>query len=120
MRQLASSLATPIFLVDADGKLVFYNEPAERILGMRFEETGEMPSGEWSTLWEPSESDGRPLLPGRVPLMVAVTERKPVHRALWIRGLDGRRRQIEATAFPLMDASDQVLGAVAIFWEAMS
>ena len=43
MRQLASTLAMPIFLVDADGTLAFYNEPAERVLGMRFEETGEMP-----------------------------------------------------------------------------
>ena len=61
-RQLAGTLAMPIFLVDADGTLVFYNEPAERLLGMRFEETGEMPPSEWSTLWEPTDADGRPLL----------------------------------------------------------
>jgi PAS domain-containing protein len=117
MRQLASTLAMPIFLVDADGTLVFYNEPAERVLGMRFEETGEMPSDEWSTLWEPTEVDGRPLPPERVPLMIAVAERKPVHVKLWIRGLDGTRRRIEATAFPLMRLVDQLLGAVVIFWE---
>ena len=32
-RQVASQMAMPVFLVDADGTLVFYNEPAERILG---------------------------------------------------------------------------------------
>jgi len=117
MRQLASSLAMPIFLVDADGTLVFYNEPAERVLGMRFDETGEMPASHWSTLWEPTECDGSPLPPERVPLMIAFGERKPVHVALWIRGLDGARRQIAATAFPLIRPSDEVLGAVAIFWE---
>ena len=31
-RQLASYLATPVFIVDAIGTLVFYNEPAEVIL----------------------------------------------------------------------------------------
>ena len=35
MRQLASSLAMPIFLVDPSGNLVFYNEPAEQLLGSR-------------------------------------------------------------------------------------
>jgi PAS domain-containing protein len=36
MRQLASYLAMPIFIVDPVGNLVFYNEPAESILGRRF------------------------------------------------------------------------------------
>ena len=117
MRQLASSLAMPIFLVDADGALVFYNEPAERVLGMRFDETGEMPADEWSTLWDPTQADGRPLPPERVPLMVAVAQRKPAHEEFWIHGLDGKRRHIEATAFPLVRLTDQVLGAVVLFWE---
>jgi PAS domain-containing protein len=42
VRQLASYLAMPIFVVDPQGTLVFYNEPAELLLGRRFEETGEM------------------------------------------------------------------------------
>jgi PAS domain-containing protein len=117
MRQLASSLAMPIFLVDGGGTLVFYNEPAERLLGMRFDETGEMPADEWATLWQPTEIDGRPLAPERVPLMIAVAERKPVHAELWIRGLDGTRRRIEATAFPLIRLTE-LLGAVVLFWEA--
>ena len=117
MRQLASTLAMPIFLVDGAGTLVFYNEPAERLLGRRFEETGEMPPGEWSTLWEPATAYGAPLAPERLPLMIAVAERKPAHAEFWIHGLDGTRRMIEATAFPLMRGADEVLGAVAFFWE---
>jgi len=120
MRQLASTLAMPIFLVDADGTLAFYNEPAERVLGMRFEETGEMPAGEWSTIWTPTRADGSPLAAERLPLMIAVAERKPAHGDFWIRGLDGTRRHIEATAFPLMRLTDHVLGAVVIFWETPS
>jgi len=117
MRQLASSLAMPVFLVDAEGTLVFYNEPAERVLGMRFEETGEMPSAEWATLWQPTEVDGRPLAPERVPLMIAVAERRAAHGELWIRGLDGARRRIDSSAFPLIRVTDELLGAVVIFWE---
>jgi PAS domain-containing protein len=117
-RQLASTLAMPVFLVGPDGTLVFYNEPAEALLGMRFEETGEMPAAEWATLWQPTEADGSPLAPERLPLMIAVAERRPTHSEFWIRGLDGTRRHIEATAFPLIRLSEQVLGAVVLFWEA--
>ena len=118
MRQLASCLATAIFVVDADGTLVFYNEPAERVLGRRFEETGEMPPTEWATVFAPTDDDGRPLAPDRLPLTIAVAERRPAHDALWIRGLDGVRRRIEAMAFPLLGYSERPLGAVVIFWEA--
>jgi PAS domain-containing protein len=110
----------PIFLVDAEGVLVFYNEPAERVLGMRFDETGEMPAREWSTLWDPTDVEGHPLPPDRLPLMIAITECKPAHVEFSIRGLDGARRHIEATAFPLMRLTDQVLGAVVLFWETGS
>src|SRR4029453_4991519 len=55
-RQLATHLAMPIFLVDADGTLVFFNEPAERILGRRFDETGEMPAAAWSPTSPPRAS----------------------------------------------------------------
>ena len=48
-RQLAGYLSVPTFLVDPNGTLLFYNEPAEVLLGRRFDETGAMPAEEWST-----------------------------------------------------------------------
>src|SRR5713226_2237315 len=116
LRQLASYLAMPIFIVDPHGTLVFYNEPAELILGKRFEETGEMSAEEWSTAFQPTGKDGSPLKPEEVPLMVAFEDRRPMHGSLWIRGFDGVRRYIEATAIPLVGQSDRFLGAVALFW----
>ena len=73
-RQLASYLAMPIFIVDPLGNLIYYNEPAEMILGRRFEETGEMPVEEWSTLFQPTDESGKPLAPKSLPLMVALTQ----------------------------------------------
>ena len=116
-RHLASNLAMPIFLVDADGTLIFYNEPAERLLGMRFEETGEMPATEWATKWMPTKADGTPIPPDEVPLVVAITERRPAHGSFAIRGLDGTQWHIQVTAIPLVQAGDRVVGAVAFFWE---
>ena len=50
-RQLAGYLSVPTFLVDPNGTLLFYNEPAEVLLGRRFDETGAMPAEEWSTIF---------------------------------------------------------------------
>lgn len=115
-RQLASCLTLPTFIVDPDGTLVFYNEPAEAILGHRFEETGEMPAAEWATMYTATDGSG-PVAPEQLPLMIALREGRPAHGRLVIRGLDHVCRDIEITAFPLVGQARRLLGAVAIFWE---
>jgi PAS domain-containing protein len=116
-RQLASQLAMPVFIVDASGVLVFYNESAEGILGRRFEETGAMTADEWAVGFTPRDEGGRELPADSLPLMIAVRERRPAHAAFLIRGLDGVERRIEATAFPVIGHGARYVGAVAIFWE---
>jgi PAS domain-containing protein len=116
-RQLASYLVMPIFIVDPKGTLIYYNEPAEGILGRHFEETGEMPVEEWSTLFKPTDENDKPLAPEALPLVIALTQHRPAHRDMWIEGLDGVRRLIEVTAFPLTGQAERYLGALAIFWE---
>jgi PAS domain-containing protein len=116
-RQLASYLVIPVFLVGPLGDLLYYNEPAEAILGHRFDETGEMPVGEWSTVFEPTDASGAVLPPEELPLVIALRSRTPAHRDFWLRGLDGKRRHVAATAFPLVGQAGRFLGAVALFWE---
>ncbi|HEX2027622.1 MAG TPA: hypothetical protein VHF25_06445 [Nitriliruptorales bacterium] len=116
-KQLASHLTLPIFLVDPIGNLLYYNEPAEQLLGHRFEATGEMPVDDWATTFQPTDRDGRPLPASDLPLVVAVDKRVPAHRTMTIRGLDGVVRDIEVMAFPLEGEGARFLGAVAIFWE---
>ena len=117
MRQLAGYLAMPIFLVDPAGDLLFYNEPAEVLLGHRYEETGEMPLVKWAQIFEPTSEDGSPLSPEALPLVIALRQQRAAHLAFQIRGLDGVPRKIEVTAFPLEGQGGRRLGAVAIFWE---
>jgi PAS domain-containing protein len=119
-RQLASSLALPIFVVDPQGTLVFYNELAEPILGRRFDETGAMPMSEWSTIFTPTDEAGVALAPTALPLAIALAEQRPAHRAFWIYGLDNVHRHIEATCLPLMGQTQRVLGAIAFFWEVVA
>jgi PAS domain-containing protein len=118
MRELAELLATPIFLVDGAGRLVFYNEPAEDLLGQRFDETGPMAAEEWSTAFGPLDTDGTPMAPADLPLVVALREGHATHDTFDIRGLDGIVRRLEATGIPLLDTNGQLVGAAALFWLA--
>ncbi len=117
LRQLASYLAMPIFVVDADCDLLFFNEPAEPLLGRRFDETGPIPLAEWSALFGLNDENGVPIAPDDLPIVVATRRREQSHRRTWLRGSDGVARPIEATSFPLLGQSGRTLGGVAIFWE---
>ena len=116
-REFASKLATATFLIDADGRLVYFNEPAERILGRSFAEAGELGESDWASLLEVEQLDGSPMpLEGR-PVAIALTERRPAHHSFRFKALDGQLRAISATAFPLLASRDELVGAVSIFWE---
>jgi hypothetical protein len=117
-RGLASSIATPMFLVNTDGTLVYYNEPAEEILGVSYAEAGELKPDQWGTMFDPIDrASGEHLPPDATPLAVALNTRKPTHRRLRITGHDTVERDIAVTAFPLWARTDEFVGAVAIFWE---
>jgi PAS domain-containing protein len=107
-----------VFLVDPAGNLVYYNEPAEQLLGQRFEETGEMGVEAWAMMFDPTDADGVAIPPDRLPLVVALRERKPAHREVWIRSRDGLRRCLEVTALPIVGQAGRFLGGMALFWEA--
>jgi PAS domain-containing protein len=116
-RHWASHLTTPIFLVDPEGDLLYYNETAEHILGQRFAETGKMGADAWSVAFKFTDDDSVPLKPEEIPLNIALTECRPVHRSLWLIGLDNVRRHIRTTCLPLIGQADRFLGAIALFWE---
>ena len=118
-RQVASYLTLPIILTDADGDLVFYNEPAEELLGRTFDNTVPLPLSERMQALELRDEEGTPLPFEDVPLVRALQHGRPDYQRLIMRGLDDVDRPVEATAFPLMRADGTLIGAVAIFWERL-
>ena len=60
--------------------------------------------------------DTRRVPGGRRKITYEITEHDPPRRAAF-RGLDGPKRHIEVSAFPLIGQTEQPLGAVAMFWE---
>ncbi len=115
-RQLADCLSIPVFITDTMGNLLFYNEPAEEVLGRRFEDTGEMPVEEWSTIFKPFDVDGKEIPPDDLPLVKTLKECFPYHRAFWIESLKGKSEKISLTSYPIIGRTGKFLGAVAIFW----
>ena len=116
-RELASQLATAAFIADATGGLVFYNEPAEEILGRTFAEAGPMPAQGWASQFNLEDLDGSPLPMERMPASVALMERRPAHGQLYMTGLDGQRRRISVTAAPLFSSPTEFVGMIALFWQ---
>ena len=117
MRELASCLATPVFLVDPAGTLIYYNEQSEKLLGRRFDETGEMPAAEWGTIFTPVDDAGNPIPPEGLPLVVALRDQAPSYKTMRIQALDGVQRRLQVAALPIIGRADRLLGAVALFWE---
>ncbi|MFN2484434.1 MAG: hypothetical protein ABR509_05785 [Candidatus Limnocylindria bacterium] len=116
LRQVASYLDMPIFLIDATGQLLYYNEPAEPLLGMRFDEVGPIGVDEWLAAFRPGAPGGQPLPKSEVPLIRALEQGSPVHESLRIAALDGVHRVVDVTALPLRGQASQLLGAIAFFW----
>jgi PAS domain-containing protein len=117
-RAFVSNLSTPTLIADAEGRLVFYNEAAEAVVGRRFSEAGEMPLEEWADAFEPRTSAAEPLPPERRPTRIALEERRASHLQYVVTSADGVEREIEVSAFPLFAETDEFVGIIGIFWRS--
>lgn len=117
-RQLADCLSIPVFITDTTGNLIFYNEPAETILGTRFEDTGEMRVETWSTIFKPLDDEGKPLPAEALPLVKTLNDCHPHHKAFQIESMKGKAENISVTSYPIIGRTGKFLGAVAIFWKS--
>lgn len=117
LKQWASYLAIPIWLVNEVGDLLYYNEPAEGLLGVRFEEAGEIHADQLAERFQTTRLDGSPYPNAELPIVVALVNRVPGHDVVRVEGLDGVSRRLAITAFPVEGQGGRHLGAVAMFWE---
>ena len=116
-RELASNLATPMFLLDVRGLLVYFNEAAARLIGKEFTDLGEIPAGQFAEALQLSLPDGQPLGLRETPAGIAFSRGARRPDRSWLREYDGVRRQYEATAYPLFGAEGEMHGVFAVFWQ---
>jgi PAS domain-containing protein len=119
-RNFASRLATPFWLVDVEGTVIFFNEAAEALLGRRFVEGRGWPAGEWTPYFKPRDTRGNLVPYEALPTSVAIREGRPDHADLHIFDAEGADHRIGVTAFPLFAHPGECLGSIALFWEMPS
>lgn len=117
LRQWASYIAVPTWLTDTAGRLIYYNESVESIIGLRFEEADELPAEDLADRFAMCEVDGTPISNLDRPLIIALTKQMPAHRRIGLRNKDGSMRELEVTAIPVLSTGDRHLGAMATIWD---
>ena len=115
-REIATNLAIPMVVLDAEGTIVFYNRAAETFFGQPFEEAGELTNDAWAASFTPEDENGERIRMRDLPAGVALTARRPYHRPIFYTDADGARHEIEVTAFPLIGREGELHGAVTIVW----
>jgi PAS domain-containing protein len=114
-RNLLTNISTPAFLADHRGGLLFYNEAAESLLGMPFQEARDMDPEGWRARFGPFDSARERIPFEEEPTTIALREGRPVHAPLYIRSADGEVHHIEVSAFPLA-SNQETTGVIGIFW----
>jgi PAS domain-containing protein len=113
-RNLISSVALPALLVDADGRMVFFNEAAGEVIGAPFEEVGVLERDEWNARYGPLDADGNRLPREKLPLVTAVRESRPAYGRFYVR-LESGTREVEVGALPLVGPGGYH-GAILVVW----
>jgi PAS domain-containing protein len=116
-RELATNLDAPMFLLDADGILTFFNAAAATLIGKTYSEIGRISGEEFGGVLHLTTTDGAPLRRRDSPAGVAFIDRRPAHQTLTATGYDGVRRVLDATAHPLFGPAGEWQGVVSVFWE---
>lgn len=117
LRQLASYLTMPIWMMDDGGNLLYYNEPAERLLGVRFDDAGPIHADQLANMFRATDLEGNPISDKEMPAVIALTERAPAHESIRFCGLDGVWHDVEIAAIPIEGQGGRFLGVCATFWE---
>ena len=117
-REFASNLATPTLIADDKGRIVFYNEAAEEVIGTTFAEAGELSLDEFIASFAPREAldSEKPLPVESLPARIALDQRRAAHRQFRVTSRDGVERDVAVTAFPLFAHADEFVGIVMITW----
>ena len=119
-KHLAESVTTPMFLADADGNLIFYNEAAEILLGRPFLDTGALAPSEWQRTFDVRDRNGAPFPLESMSSWISVQNEQPAMGHLTFGGADGTDHLVATCAFPLFTERQRFEGALILFWRDAS
>ncbi len=115
-RLILESLPTAVFAVDRDGKIIFWNEGAEKITGhLRQDVLGHSCSGEFL---EHADSNNNPLLGDAMPLIKTMRDGRANGGRFSLRAKNGHFVAVRLNTLPFRNDMGAVRGAVEVFEEA--
>jgi PAS domain-containing protein len=115
-RSFASHLATAVFLLDAEGTVIYYNEAAERLIGQPFIEGAGLKMDEWIARRHPLDEEGREVPVESLPIGMTMLKREPAHGVGMFRREDGTYHRYENVTFPLFAHTEDFVGVMAMAW----
>jgi PAS domain S-box-containing protein len=109
IRALLDALPGALYLTDAAGRIVYYNDAAVEIWGRAPELGKALWVGPWKLFWP----DGSPVAADQSPMARALNERRPI-RGVEVIGerADGTRIRLAPHPVPLFDADGSLIGAL--------
>ena len=116
-RDLSANVSSAMLLVDEHGDLVYFNEPAERLLGRPYAEA-QMTTADLAKAFKPVDESGAQVPLQDLPLGAAMRSGLPSRGGFWIETADGRRPYIEVVGIPLFARPGTLVGGLAVFWES--
>ena len=118
LRQLVRHLATPVWIMDAAGELVFFNEPAEVALGVEFSEIGALVDVDLTEMFTVEDLDENPLPQEEFPVFETFSSRLPASRRVRFLARDDVWRIVDVMSMPIIVHGERFLGVFTVFWPA--
>jgi PAS domain S-box-containing protein len=108
-RSLLEALPVAVYLTDAAGRIIYFNEAAAELWGHR----PDLGTSSWCGSWRLYWPDGRPMAHDECPMAMALKERRQVRGAEAVAERpDGTRVPFLAFPTPLFDAERNLVGGV--------
>jgi diguanylate cyclase (GGDEF)-like protein/PAS domain S-box-containing protein len=117
-QMVLEGLRTAVYVVDRDGRTLFWNDGAERITGhLRQDVVGRVCGDNF--LGE-TDSNDKDLSDALAPIAAVIREGKPLEAQVSLRHKTGHRVPVQLWAFPIRNAKGSIVGAVESFEEVIS
>jgi diguanylate cyclase (GGDEF)-like protein/PAS domain S-box-containing protein len=117
-RNILENLHMAIYVVGCDGKILFWNDGAERITGyLRQDVIGRVCGDNFLGETDGDENDAGGAL---APIAAATRDGKPMQVQASLRHKSGHRVPVQLWAFPIRNAQGVIVGAAETFEESIS
>ena len=117
-RSILENLHMAVYAVGRDGRILFWNDGAERITGyLRHDVIGRVCGDNFLGETDGNENDSSETL---APIAAATRDGKPLQAQVSLRHKSGHRIPVQLWAFPIRNAQGVIVGAAETFEESIS